>query len=443
VENANAVMPVRKAALVFIFITLLIDILAFGLIIPVLPHLIQNFLNGDVSRAAIWYGYFSTAFFAMQFFFTPIQGALSDWLGRRPVILLSNLGLGLDFILMATVNTLPLLFIGRIISGITAASFSTSNAYVADVTPPQKRAQAFGMMGMAFGIGFIVAPAIGGFLGTINVRLPFWVAVAMCLTNFIYGFFVLPESLPKEKRTPHFDWAHANPIGSLRLLRRYPQVLGLVGVLFLMALAHMVYPTTFVLYADYRFHWGTDMVGITLALVGLLAAIVQGGLIKKIVGALGERHALLFGLGCGTLGFALYAMAPSGYWFWAAMPVAALWGVAQPAAQAIMTHHVDPREQGRLQGAVASLSSIAGIIAPTLFTRLFAVVTRSNQHDGWAAGATFWLASAMVGAAWLLAWYSVAHLPKAVDATKPPPESTVASEVIAGASELSPPSTNS
>jgi DHA1 family tetracycline resistance protein-like MFS transporter len=442
VENANAVTPVRKAALVFIFITLLIDILAFGLIIPVLPHLIQNFLNGDVSRAAIWYGYFSTAFFAMQFFFTPIQGALSDWLGRRPVILLSNLGLGLDFILMATVNTLPLLFIGRIISGITAASFSTSNAYVADVTPPQKRAQAFGMMGMAFGIGFIVAPAIGGFLGTINVRLPFWVAVAMCLTNFIYGFFVLPESLPKEKRTPHFDWAHANPIGSLRLLQRYPQVLGLVGVLFLMALAHMVYPTTFVLYADYRFHWGTDMVGITLALVGLLAAIVQGGLIKKIVGALGERYALLFGLGCGTLGFALYAMAPSGYWFWAAMPVAALWGVAQPAAQAIMTHHVDPREQGRLQGAVASLSSIAGIIAPTLFTRLFAVVTRSNQHDGW-AGATFWLASAMVGAAWLLAWYSVAHLPKAVDATKPPPESTVASEVIAGASELSPPSTNS
>ena len=441
-ETANAVTPVRKAALVFIFITLLIDILAFGLIIPVLPHLIQNFLNGDVSRAAIWYGYFSTAFFAMQFFFTPIQGALSDWLGRRPVILLSNLGLGLDFILMATVNTLPLLFIGRIISGITAASFSTSNAYVADVTPPHKRAQAFGMMGMAFGIGFIVAPAIGGFLGTINVRLPFWVAVAMCLTNFVYGFFVLPESLPKEKRTPHFDWAHANPVGSLRLLRRYPQVLGLVGVLFLMALAHMVYPTTFVLYADYRFHWGTDMVGITLALVGLLAAIVQGGLIKKIVGALGERHALLFGLGCGTLGFALYALAPSGYWFWAAMPVAALWGVAQPAAQAIMTHHVDPREQGRLQGAVASLSSIAGIIAPTLFTRLFAVVTRSNQHDVW-AGATFWLASAMVGAAWVLAWYSVAHLPKAVDITTPPPESAVASEIISGASELTPPSTNS
>ena len=273
-ENATSPNPPRRAALVFIFITVLIDILAFGLIIPVLPHLIESFLEGNVSQAAIWYGWFSTAYMTMQFFFTPVQGALSDWLGRRPVILASNLGLGLDFILMATVNTLPLLFIGRIISGITAASFSTANAYVADVTPPEKRAQAFGMIGMAFGIGFVVAPAIGGFLGEINVRLPFWAAVVMCLTNFVYGLFVLPESLPKEKRTPHFDWAHANPFGALKLLRRYPQVLGLIGVLFLMALAHMVYPTTFVLYADYRFHWGTDMVGITLALVGDRKSVV-------------------------------------------------------------------------------------------------------------------------------------------------------------------------
>jgi DHA1 family tetracycline resistance protein-like MFS transporter len=436
VENVT-VQP-RRAALVFIFITVLIDILAFGLIIPVLPHLIENFLSGNVSHAAVWYGYFSTAFFAMQFFFTPVQGALSDWLGRRPVILLSNLGLGLDFLMMAMVNTLPLLFIGRIISGITAASFSTSNAYVADVTPPEKRAQAFGMIGMAFGLGFIVAPAIGGFLGEINLRLPFWVAVAMCLMNFTYGFFVLPESLPPEKRTPHFDWAHANPFGSLRLLRRYPQVLGLIGVLFLMALAHMVYPTTFVLYADYRFGWGPQMVGYTLALVGLLAAIVQGGLIKKIVGAIGERRALLFGLACGTIGFALYAIAPTGYWFWAMMPIAALWGVAGPAAQAIMTHHVDPREQGRLQGAVASLSSIAGIIAPTLFTRLFAAVTQSHQHGAW-AGLTFGLAALMVGAAWVLAWYTVSHLPIAAAVASAPPESVITSGIIAGAAELQPP----
>jgi len=438
VQNSTLSQPRRRAALAFIFVTVLIDILAFGLIIPVLPHLIESFLAGNVSRAAVWYGYFSTAFFAMQFFFTPVQGALSDWLGRRPVILLSNLGLGLDFLMMALVNSLPLLFIGRIISGITAASFSTSNAYVADVTPPEKRAQAFGMIGMAFGIGFVVAPAIGGFLGEINLRLPFWVAVVMCLTNFTYGFFVLPESLPPEKRTPHFDWAHANPFGALKLLRRYPQVLGLIGVLFLMALAHMVYPTTFVLYADYRFGWGPQMVGYTLAGVGVLAAIVQGGLIKKIVGTLGERRALLFGLACGTLGFALYALAPNGYWFWAMMPVAALWGVASPAAQAIMTHHVDPREQGRLQGAVASLSSVAGIIAPTLFTRLFASVTEAHLQDA-RAGATFWLASAMVGAGLLLAWYTVSHLPKAVAVATPPPESIVTSEIIAGASDLDPP----
>ena len=402
--------PVRRAALIFIFITVLIDILAFGLIIPVLPHLIESFLGGDVSRSAIWYGFFSTAFFAMQFFFTPVQGALSDWIGRRPVILASNLGLGLDFLLMALVNTLPLLFIGRIISGITAASFSTANAYLADVTPPEKRAQAFGMLGMAFGIGFVVAPAIGGFLGEINLRLPFWVAVVLCLANFTYGFFVLPESLPKEKRTTHFDWSHANPLGAMLLLRRYPQVLGLVSVLFLMALAHMVYPTTFVLYADYRFHWGPQMVGYTLAFVGVLAAIVQGGLIKKIVGWLGERKALLFGLACGTVGFVLYGLAPTGWWFWLAMPVAALWGVANPAAQAIMTHQVDAREQGRLQGAVASLSSVAGIIAPTLFTRLFAAVTEGHWTD-LRVGATFFLASAMVGAALLVALRVTANMP--------------------------------
>lgn len=423
----------RRAALIFIFVTVLIDILSFGLIIPVLPHLIESFLGGDVSKAAIWYGWFATVFMAMQFFFTPVQGALSDRFGRRPVILLSNLGLGLDFLMMAMVNSLPLLFIGRIISGITAASFSTANAYVADVTPPEKRAASFGMIGMAFGIGFVIAPAVGGFLGEINQRAPFWVAVVLCLTNFVYGLFVLPESLPPEKRSPRFDWSHANPLGSLRLLQRYPQVLGLVGVLFLMALAHMVYPSTFVLYADYRFGWGPQMVGYTLAAVGVLAAIVQGGLIKKIVGWFGERRTLMLGLGCGTLGFALYGLAPSAGWFWAAMPIAALWGVAGPAAQAMMTHQVSPSEQGRLQGAVASLSSIAGIIAPTVFTRAFAAVTGAHLHNAW-AGITFGIAAALVGAAWLIAWRTTAHLPATVHVATPP--ATIVPDVVSDADDL-------
>jgi DHA1 family tetracycline resistance protein-like MFS transporter len=295
----------------------------------------------------------------------------------------------------------------------TSASFSTANAYIADVTPPEKRAASYGMLGMAFGIGFILAPGVGGILGAVDLRLPFWIAVVMCLTNFCYGYFVLPESLPQERRTTRFDWSHANPLGALELLRRYPHALGLVAVLFLMSLAHIVYPSTFVLYADYRFGWGTKMVGYTLVLVGVLSVIVQGGLVKHIVARLGERRTLMFGLGCGALGFFLYGLAPTGYWFWAAMPIAALWGVAGPAAQAIITHQVDPREQGRLQGAIASLSSIAGIIAPTLFTRTFAALSGARPHNVW-VGATFWLASAMVGAALLLAWRATARLSVAI-----------------------------
>ncbi len=408
----------RRAALAFIFVTVLLDILSFGLIIPVLPHLIESFLQGDVAAAARWYTAFASVFMIMQFLFTPIQGALSDRYGRRTVILLSNLGLGLDFMMMALANTLPLLFIGRVISGITSASFSTANAYIADITPPEKRAQAFGMVGMAFGLGFIIAPFIGGHLGTIDVRLPFWAAVVMSLTNFCYGFFVLPESLPPERRTARFDWSHANPVGSLTLLRRHPQVLGLVGVLFLMSLAHMVYPSTFVLYADYRFHWGPDMAGNTLALVGLLSAIVQGLLIKRIVGKLGERRALLFGLSCGALGFALYALAPTGYWFWAMMPVAALWGVATPAAQAMLTRSVDPQTQGRLQGAVASLSSMAGILGALIFPSVLAAVAEAQRRDIW-AGATFWLASLIVGGGIVLAWHATRTMGSAT-ASAPP-----------------------
>jgi DHA1 family tetracycline resistance protein-like MFS transporter len=402
-------VTVRRAALVFIFITVLLDILAFGMIIPVLPHLIASFYGGDVSRAALTHGIFASVFMVMQFVCSPIQGALSDRFGRRPVILLSNLGLGLDFILMAVAQTLPLLFIGRVLSGITSASFSTANAYIADVTPPEKRAAAFGKIGMAFGLGFIIAPAIGGWLGEFSIRAPFWVAAVLSLGNFCYGLLVLPESLPRERRAP-FSWKRANPVASLSFLAHHPEVFALAGVLFLISMAHMVYPSTFVLYADYRFHWGSEMVGRTLAIVGVLSAVIQGGLIGRAIKAWGERRTLLFGLAMGTLGFGLYGLAPSGYWFWAAMPITAMWGFAMPAAQSLMTRQVAPTEQGRLQGAISSLGSVAGIIAPLMFTQLFAEITRRHLHDAW-VGLTFWLAGFMLLLALGLGWRSTRPQP--------------------------------
>ena len=397
-------IPVRRAAVAFIFITVFLDILAFGLIIPVFPHLIASFVGNDLSEAAKWHGIFATAFMVMQFICSPIQGALSDQFGRRPVILLSNLGLGLDFILMALAPTLPWLFIGRVLSGITSSSFSTANAYIADVTAPENRAKAFGMIGMAFGLGFVLAPALGGILGEVHPRLPFWLGAGLCLANFCYGFFVLPESLAKENRSA-FSWRRANPVASLMWLRTQPEVLALVAVTFLMALAHLVYPMTFVLYADYRFDWGPKMVGYTLGIVGLLAAVVQGGLIGKIKAKIGERRMLIVGSFCGALAFFLYGLAPSGYWLWAAMPIAAFWGLAGPAAQAIMTKHIAPNEQGRLQGAIGSLNSVAGIIGPTIFTRTFAAVAVAAT-PAWYAGATFWVSAFLVALAGIVAWVS-------------------------------------
>ncbi|HXH01084.1 MAG TPA: MFS transporter, partial [Xanthomonadaceae bacterium] len=250
----------RRAALIFIFVTVLIDVLAFGLIIPVLPHLVESFVGGNTVQAAHWVGIFGTLFALIQFVSSPIQGTLSDRFGRRPVILLSCLGLAVDFVFMALAPTLLWLLVGRVISAITSASFTTANAYVADVTPADQRAKNFGLLGAAFGVGFIIGPAIGGWLGGIDLRLPFWFAGGLALVNFAYGWFVLPESLSVAMRTPRIDWSHANPLGSLRMLRRYPQVLGLAVVIFLFQLAHYVYPSVFVLYADYRYGWGPQAV---------------------------------------------------------------------------------------------------------------------------------------------------------------------------------------
>jgi len=287
-----------------VFVTVTIDILAFGVIIPVLPHLIQQMVGGSIAAASVWSGIFSTVFALTQFVSTPIQGALSDRFGRRPVILISCFGLGLDFMLMALAQTLPLLFIGRIISGITASSFSTANAYIADVTPPEKRGAAFGMLGAAFGIGFVIGPAVGSLLSTFGTRAPFWGASALAVCNVLYGLFVLPESLKPEDRTPTFEWRTATPWGSILNLRRYPHVFGLAIVNFLDNTAHYVLPSTFVLYADYRYHWGERTVGYVLAAVGVCSAIVQAVLAGPVMKRLGERRTLIVGMTFGVVGFA-------------------------------------------------------------------------------------------------------------------------------------------
>ena len=361
----------RRAALTFVFVTVVLDMLALGMVVPVLPHLIEDFLGGDTSRAAQTVGYFGTVWAVMQFFAMPVMGALSDRFGRRPVILLSNLGLGLDYLLMALAPTLSWLFVGRMISGVTAASISTSMAYVADVTPPERRAQSFGFVGVAFGLGFVLGPAIGGMLGAIDPRLPFWAAAGASLLNAAYGFFILPESLAPEKRRA-FEWRRANPLGSLRFLRAHREVFALAGAAFLSNLTHAVLPAVFVLYSAYRYGWDEKAVGLALAAFGMSSAVVQGVLVGPLVRRFGERSVMIGGLLAGTVGFMLYALAPTGAWFIVGIPVVALWGVVGPAAQGIMTRAVGSSAQGELQGAMGSLAGIATVIGPTLFATVFA-----------------------------------------------------------------------
>jgi len=393
----------RKAALVFIFVTVLIDVLSFGVVIPVLPHLVEQFTGGDVAGAAHWVGIFGMVFAAVQFVCTPIQGALSDRYGRRPVILVSCLGLGLDFVFMALANSLPMLLLGRIISGVAAASFTTANAYIADVTPPERRARGYGMLGAAFGLGFVVGPLVGGWLGGIDLRLPFWFAAGLALLNFCYGLFVLPESLPAERRSRRFDWSHANPFGSLLLLREYRHVFGLAAVVVLANLAHYVYPSIFVLFADYRFAWGPREVSWVLAATGVMSIIVNGLLVGRVVRALGERRTLLLGLGCGVLGFGFYGFAGSGWLFCLGLPVSALWALASPATQALITAQVGPEAQGRVQGAIMSLVSLAGIIGPVLYTSVFAWFI-GDAAPARFPGAPWLLAALLLAGAWLAGW---------------------------------------
>ena len=385
----------RGAALVFIFITVALDMLALGIVAPVLPKLVLEFAHGAAAQGARWYGLFGTGWALMQFLCSPVLGALSDQVGRRPVVLLSNLGLGLDYLLMANAPTLWWLLVGRLISGVTSASSSTAGAYIADVTPASRRARAFGLLGAAFGIGFVLGPAVGGLLGAYSPRLPFWVAAALSLLNTAYGAFVLPESLPRSRRA-RFSWRQANPLSALSGLRAHPEVFGLSIVLFLSALAHEVLPSTFVLYATYRYGWDERSVGLVLAVVGVCSMIVQAGLVGPLVSRLGERRTLLVGLLCGTLGFAVFGMAERGMVFEAGIPLMALWGLSGPAAQGLMTRRVAPTAQGQLQGATSSVRSVAGLFGPGLFTWTFAsfIAEQSAWHI---PGAPFLLAAGLLG----------------------------------------------
>jgi DHA1 family tetracycline resistance protein-like MFS transporter len=393
-----------RRALAFIFCTVTLDVLALGIMIPVLPTIVLGFMEGDTADAAKVFGLFATVWGLMQFLSSPLMGALSDRYGRRPVILISCLGLGLDYIFMAVAPSLTLLFIGRVISGITAATISTAFAYIADVTPEDGRAKAFGVVGLAFGLGFVLGPAIGGLLGGLDPRLPFWVSAAACLINAAFGWFVLPESLPPERRMA-FAWQRANPLGSFRLLSSQRQLLGLAAVDFLVNVAHQVLPSVFVLYAAFRYGWTETTVGLTLAFVGLCAALVQGLVVGPATAWLGSRRVLIAGMLCGGLGMTIYGLAPSGPWFLLGVPVMALWGVVGPTVMDLMSREVGPSEQGQLQGANSSSRSVTGLLGPAIFSATFAWLLH------WLPGAPFLLAALLLVAAAAVAWVVTAPSP--------------------------------
>jgi DHA1 family tetracycline resistance protein-like MFS transporter len=393
-QSAEDVPAARGAAVAFIFVTILLDMLALGLIIPILPKLVASFVDNDTARAAQIFGLFGTVWALMQFVFSPVLGSLSDRFGRRPVVLLSNFGLALDYVLMALAPSLIWLFVGRVISGITSASISTSFAYIADITPPEKRAAVFGKIGAAFGAGFVLGPALGGLLGNVDPRLPFWVAAGLSFANALYGLLILPESLPTDRRAP-FRWKSASPVGALHLLGSDRLLAGLSWTNFIAQTAHVVLPSTFVLYATYRYGWDTKTVGLTLALVGVCAMVVQGAGIGPIVRRLGEGRALMLGLVSGAIGFLIFGLAPTGPLCWLGIPVMALWGVSGAASQALMTQLVEPDRQGQLQGATASVQSVAQLAGPFLFTLTFAYFIGA-QSPVQLPGAPFLLASLLL-----------------------------------------------
>lgn len=404
-ETTSAEAAPSRAAVGFIFVTLVLDVLAMGVVVPVLPKLVESFMVGNPSDAVRIGSLLGLVWAMMQFLFTPVQGALSDRFGRRPVLLVSMTGLGLDYILMALAPNLWWLFVGRALSGLTAASFSTANAYIADVTPPEKRAAAFGMMGAAFGLGFILGPLLGGITGVIDPRLPFWISAGLSLTNALYGYFILPESLPPERRTKTLSLSNASPIASFAFLAANAERAELAVAQFLYMLSHNVYPAIFAWFVTFRYGWNPAMISYALAAVGVSSVVVQGGLTGIVVKRIGERRSIIAGLSFGIAGFLIYALGPTGSWVWVAIPVGALWSFYGPAAQSLLTRSVSPSEQGRLQGALGSMNGIASILAPVIYPQSFAMALDAQTTMGpWPVlGAPFFIAATLLIGALFLA----------------------------------------
>jgi DHA1 family tetracycline resistance protein-like MFS transporter len=389
----------RNAAIAFILVTAVLDIVAMGIVIPVLPVLIEGF-TGSNARAGVVNGVFVALWALMQFIASPVIGSLSDRHGRRPVLLLSAAGLAADYVLMALAPNLWWLAAGRIIAGITSASFSTVYAYMADITPPERRARAYGLIGAAFSGGFVAGPLLGGVLGEISPRAPFWVAGALSGLAFLYGWLILPESLPAERRMA-FSWRRANPFGAMRLLRRHRELTGLAVVTFLLHFAHHVFSAVFVLYASQRYGWSIWEVGVLLSVVGALDMVVQGALVGPATKRLGERRVMVIGLWGGAIGIACMGLAPTGLFFTLAMLPNALWGLAMPTLQSLMTQGVSESEQGQLQGATMSVASIAGIVSPLFFGAIYAMSVGPAAIIPW-SGAAFLVASLVLSGAAML-----------------------------------------
>ena len=395
----------KQAAIGFIFITMLIDITGWGIIIPVIPKLIKELIHGDISEAAKYGGWLTFAYAITQFICAPLIGNLSDKYGRRPIILISLFAFALDYLLLAFSPTIIWLFVGRIIAGLTGASITTASAYIADVSTPENRAKNFGMIGAAFGLGFIIGPVIGGLLGQFGSRVPFYAAAILCMLNFIYGYFILPESLSKENRRA-FEWKRANPITAFLRLKKYPSLLGLIFAIFLLYVGSHAVHSNWSFFTMYRFNWDEKMVGISLGVVGLLVGIVQGGLIRWTSPKLGNTKSIYIGLALYTVGMLLFAFATQSWMMFVFLIPYCLGGIAGPALQATVSSKVPANEQGEMQGTLASLMSASAIIGPPMMTNTFYFFTHKDAPFQF-AGAPFILGGFLMLLSTIIAIYSL------------------------------------